>query len=211
MKYLFIDASENCTHAQIGNGHQYLFRTFDTDRNLVAQITSICDQMLQEQTIRINELDMLAVCTGPGSLTGLRVAAGFLRTVAMFRELPIIGINLFEWSLQTLNERAETGKVNLVLPTLIDKAFLASGNIADLSFSGPELVERKSIISPAHDLYAIRGMIPGLQGLTPSSSALDILIKSRQSKKSYNFSELLEVLPMYVIPSQAERKLEEKQ
>ena len=40
-----------------------------------------------------NDVDRLAVCTGPGSFTGLRVALSFAKGFALPRNLPIIGID----------------------------------------------------------------------------------------------------------------------
>jgi len=42
------------------------------------------------------DVDRLAVCTGPGSFTGLRVALSFAKGFALPRSLPIIGIDALE-------------------------------------------------------------------------------------------------------------------
>ncbi len=210
MNYLFIDASENATTAQTGVGEIVKNREFDTNRNLAALITEICDQMLADAGIRRHQLDLLAVCTGPGSLTGLRVAAGFMRTVAMLLEKPVIGIDVFSWSLQTLKQQGITGPVKIFQPTLIDKAFAIEACLPDISFPKPELVDRKAI-QATENTYALRGQIKELNVVSPSPEALHQIITSCRPAASFGFADILEVLPMYVIPSQAERKFEEKQ
>lgn len=210
MKYLFIDASENSTFAQIGDDNAFHHKIFDTNRNLAALITDICDQMLVEAAINRRQLDLLAVCTGPGSLTGLRVAAGFMRTLAMLLDKPVIGVDVFTWSLQTLKNEQITGPVRIVQPTLIDKAFEISATLPETTFNGPQLIDRKTIV-PADDIYALRGQIKDLKAITPTPEALHEIITSSKPAQSADFSDILAVLPMYVIPSQAERKFEEKQ
>jgi len=210
MKYLFIDASENSTTAQTGAGSAFKQRTFDTNRNLAAVITDICDQMLADAGLSRQQLELLAVGTGPGSLTGLRVAAGFLRTMAMLLDRPIIGVDVFTWSLQTLRNAQVTGPVKIVQPTLIDKAFSVDACLPDIIFDGPQLIDRKAII-PADTTYALRGQISGLNAIKPTGEALHELINSSRPASPFGFSDILAVLPMYVIPSQAERKFEEKQ
>lgn len=39
------------------------------------------------------DVDLLAVCTGPGSFTGLRVALSFAKGFALPRNLPVVGID----------------------------------------------------------------------------------------------------------------------
>lgn len=210
MNYLFIDASENSTTAQIGLSHNHVCKSFATDRNLAALITDICDQMLAIAGLDFKQLDLLAVCTGPGSLTGLRVAAGFMRTLAMLGQKPLAGIDIFTWSLQTLKDQGCGGNVRLVQPTLIDKAFEVCACLPDISFAKPGLIDKVGINNET-GTYAIRGQIPGLNPLFPSDTALHRLLTSFASTRPFTFSDILEVLPMYVIPSQAERKFEEKQ
>lgn len=48
------------------------------------------------------DVDRLAVCTGPGSFTGLRVALSFAKGFALPRSLPIVGINALEVTAQEL-------------------------------------------------------------------------------------------------------------
>ncbi|HAE38254.1 MAG TPA: hypothetical protein DCG57_06390 [Candidatus Riflebacteria bacterium] len=208
MRYLFIDASENLTGSQYGDDNRFFWRNFDTDRNIGARISEICDCMLAEAGCSLADIDLLAVCTGPGSLTGLRVAAGFFRTLAFIGGKPITGIDVFRWSLKTLQMQNVSSEVTLVLPTLIDKAFVVSANVGDpdLNYNPPTLCARDSVSGP--QLLSIKCDLPGMSRVDPSSEALHSLLLNRAATS--NFDDILGVLPMYVIPSQAERKLEEQ-
>ncbi len=208
MKYLFIDASENSTFAQTGNAAGFRSQVFATDRNFAARITNICDEMLQNADMTFADLDLLAVCTGPGSLTGLRVAAAFLRTAAMLANKPLVGISIFDWSLQTLIEKKISGRVRLVMPTLIDKAFSINADLPDLNHSQPELIERTTA-GAQPDTYGIRFSYPGITSLQPEPAALHKLINLGCHSPARSLPEILNVLPLYVIPSQAERKFKE--
>ncbi|HOI89559.1 MAG TPA: hypothetical protein PLK28_03515 [Candidatus Rifleibacterium sp.] len=208
MKYLFIDASENSTFAQTGNATGFRSQVFATDRNFAARITNICDEMLQNADMAFADLDLLAVCTGPGSLTGLRVAAAFLRTAAMLANKPLVGISIFDWSLQTLVEKNISGGVRLVMPTLIDKAFSINADLPDLNHSQPELIERTTAGAMPYT-YGIRFSYPGVTSLQPEPTALHKLINLGCHSPARSLPEILNVLPLYVIPSQAERKFKE--
>ncbi len=207
MRYLFLDASENATTSQYGDDTGFFSRHFDTDRNLGACVSKICDEMLAQAGRSFDELNLLAVCTGPGSLTGLRIAAAFFRTLALIGSKPVSGIDIFSWSLKTLHLQGGSGKVSLVLPTLIDKAFVVTADIEQQNCHAPLLQARNNI--GGAQTYAIRCDLPGCSRLEPSPEALHELIKREPAASS--FADILGILPMYVIPSQAERKLEEKQ
>ncbi|MEW6711885.1 MAG: hypothetical protein AB1403_18835, partial [Candidatus Riflebacteria bacterium] len=207
MKYLFIDASESTTCVQAGDSSKYFNQTFNTSRNLAACLTSICDEMLDKAGLKLEEIDVFAVGTGPGSLTGLRVANSFLRTLAFLGQKALVGIDLFTWSVATLKAQGQTGLVRLVTPTLIDKAFSVD---ADLSWDigqftpDPKLVDNRAA-SPEKPNFGIRWQAEGIAKLEPTPEVLHELIKQQQPCRE--FSEMLQILPLYIIPSQAERKL----
>jgi len=210
-KYLFIDASENATYIQASNSNTYFNQIFDTHRNLGAKITEICDEMLQKAAVANNEIERFIVCTGPGSLTGLRVANSLLRTLAFLSERPLAGIDLFTWTAATLKADGKRGKVCLMAPTLIDKAFAVEVDLnTDLALYQPEpkLLENRLPHSEM-PTFGIRWQNAGIEKVTPTPEALHHLIET-QKANSPDFSELLKILPLYIIPSQAERKLEEK-
>ncbi len=251
MKYLFIDASENLTHVQTGTEKDFNAKTIDTNRDFAAKITEICDNMLKEAGWEKEDLTHLVVCTGPGSLTGLRVADGFLRTLAMILNIPLIGIDLFKWSAQTLSDNNYEGEARLVMPTLIDKAFEVKCHLShedclelepslrasercvaiqnDLEvrdkrqeardlfcnnsscqyskirlISNPNLIEKKAIPSDIKT-FGIRYNHESAERLDPTPEALHKLIIEEAKISKAGIDEILKVLPLYIIPSQAER------
>ena len=204
MKYIFIDASENLTHVQTGTEKDFSAKTIDTNRDFAAKITEICDNMLKERDWEKTDLTHLVVCTGPGSLTGLRVADGFLRTLAMVLNIPLIGIDLFKWSVQTLSEKAFEGEARLVMPTLIDKAFEVKALLPQKQQSQPTLIEKKAIPSDTKT-FGIRYNHESAERLDPTPEALHKLILEEAKASKSGIDEILKVLPLYIIPSQAER------
>lgn len=65
---------------RIGRGHAERLAP------MVATLFRDCD-------VRPDQVERVAVCTGPGSFTGLRVALSFAKGFALPRKLPVIGIN----------------------------------------------------------------------------------------------------------------------
>lgn len=212
MNYLFVDASSNDTYGQISNSDKIFFAIKNTNRNLGARITGFCDDLLQRAKISKDEVDLYVSCIGPGSLTGLRIAGSFLRACAFISDKPLIGINLFSWAAQTLKENGDEGWVRFVVPTLIDKAFYVDIDLdkqipMDIK---PEFAERNEVAECDYRTVGVKFSNNEIDEISLSSNALDTLIKLQNFDDKNNFVKMLEVLPMYVIPSQAERKFQEK-
>lgn len=212
MNYLFIDGSSNDTFAQVGCQNKVITKTWNTKRNLGALIPQLCDEILSEAQLSKKDIDVFVVGTGPGSLTGLRVTAGFLRACAFMAQKPVIGIDLFSWAIQTLQDQGKTGEISLVMPTLIDKAFFYRCNLP-LTLKDheikPELIERSQENNP-DCTYGINYKTSAFPQLELQPASLDRLIQAKSADTSYDFHKNLEILPMYVIPSQAERNFKEK-
>ena len=208
MRYLFIDASNNDTYAQIGDNERWQGKFFDTNRNLGALITDIFAEMLQLGNISKNDIDIFVCATGPGSLTGLRVAAAFMRTCAYVTRKPVIGIDLFTWAHKTLLNQRVYGDIRLVIPTLIDKAFEVKTDMNPSFVPAPKLIERK--FATDCPVYGIRYESESVTRLEPDGEALHQLIIERGANAGTEFKDILDTLPLYIIKSQAERKLEEK-
>jgi tRNA A37 threonylcarbamoyladenosine modification protein TsaB len=212
MNYLFIDGSGKDTFVQAGNKNEYIGKLFVTNRNLAARISEISEEILEECKIDKTQIDVFAVCTGPGSLTGLRVANSFLRGACYVYEKPLVGVDLFSWTYHSLKARDFTGKARLVIPALINKAFICEIDLnaaSDTFKAEPFLIETRQ---PANKLkhYGIRWESENIQKIEPDSQTLHNMIVNLANNATYNIDSVLKVLPMYVIPSQAERKLKEK-
>lgn len=214
MKYLFLDASDTKTFGQISNDKELFTIQKDTCRTLGAKISIFCDELLTKAEMQKHEIDMYAVCTGPGSLTGLRIAGSFLRSCAYISNKAIIGIDLFSWAIQTLKEQNVTEKVRLVMPTLIGKAFYLDIEAAKETNTKiqvkPEFTDIASINDCNCKILGIKYSTSETEEISLSTTALNTIINNHDNTQKDSFLEMLKVLPMYVIPSQAERNFRGK-
>jgi tRNA threonylcarbamoyladenosine biosynthesis protein TsaB len=93
MKLLALDtASARCSVALM-DGEQLIVRAVDTAREHAALILPMIDEVLAEAGTRLRALDGIAFGRGPGSFTGVRVAASVTQGLAAGADLPVMGIS----------------------------------------------------------------------------------------------------------------------
>lgn len=111
MKILAIDtATEACSVAIStleGVIQQYAIKP-NTHSKLVLQMV---DDVLHESGISLNNLDVIAVNTGPGSFTGVRIGLGVAQGLAYAADIAVIGV----CSLEALAASIDSG---VVLPAI---------------------------------------------------------------------------------------------
>ena len=207
MLYLFVDASQNKTYVQAGSKAEYSSNWFDTDRDLSARIVELCETTLKKHGTK-EQIDLFGFCSGPGGLTGLRAAAAFMRGSALVTGKKAFCISLFDWAFKTLKQNGAGDNFRMVVPTLIDKAFEV--RVTDGNVCAPALIERKFCKQQSDCTYSIRSSFENTIFCEPTPQNLHEIITTDAEKYSADFDNILRLLPLYIIPSQAERKLEEK-
>ncbi len=70
--------------------------SLDEPRALGAQLVGAIDETLSEAGWRLDDLDGLAIGSGPGSWTSLRVGFATFKTLAQTRELPLAAVPSFD-------------------------------------------------------------------------------------------------------------------
>lgn len=62
-------------------------------RSHASSLTLLIGQLLEENGLRVSDLDAIAVSKGPGSYTGLRIGVSSAKGLAYAAGIPLIGIN----------------------------------------------------------------------------------------------------------------------
>lgn len=94
MRVLALDSTgPYCTVALCDTAKVLAYKTEKIDRGHAERLAPMVAEVLGAADLTPKNVDKLAVCTGPGSFTGTRVALAFAKGFALPRKLPVIGLS----------------------------------------------------------------------------------------------------------------------
>lgn len=93
MKLLALDtATENCSAALL-IGTQQIEREFESARGHAEHLLPMIEALLSDAGVRLGALDAIVFGRGPGSFTGVRLAASITQGLAFAADRPVVAIS----------------------------------------------------------------------------------------------------------------------
>ena len=92
----------------------------DMPRGQAERLEPMCREVLAAANLDYGDLDAIAVGTGPGNFTGIRIAVSFARGLSQSLGVPAIGVSGFEWLHQGFGW---SGRLAITLPAPRDHAY----------------------------------------------------------------------------------------
>lgn len=93
MKYLAIDTAGDPAAILVKNGEKTRFSTVTEQKRTSEVLLPLVDEMLDESGLTLGDLDFMAVVTGPGSFTGIRIGVNTVKTFAYVKNTPIAAVD----------------------------------------------------------------------------------------------------------------------
>lgn len=195
MKLLIISTASQCCFVSVvcdDFSQTNVFSSYQkTSEFLLPQI----DKLLRKNKLSLDKIDAVAVCTGPGSFTGIRVGVSTAKAFCLAKNKPVIAFNVFDAFLKegTLLTKANSGG-----------AYCKKGD--DIFFLNKESLQKLS----DKNVYVFEQEKNYFEG--KNVKTVDIientikLCKDKFEKKE--FVKYNQIYPVYVLNSQAENELE---
>ena len=97
MKILGIDTSSLSTSVSVVEDNKVICEyTVNTKKTHSQKLMVMIENMFKVSDINIDEIDLIAVCEGPGSFTGLRIAMATAKSIAHAKDIKIVAVNSLE-------------------------------------------------------------------------------------------------------------------
>lgn len=112
-KILAIDSSHAHCSVALGLDDVIELRETREDRQHAKQMLPMIEDVLRTHETGLKDLDAIAVVSGPGSFTGLRIGAGVAQGLAFGADLPIVGVSSL--AVMAMKAWQETGHRHLLV------------------------------------------------------------------------------------------------
>ncbi|WAW14665.1 tRNA (adenosine(37)-N6)-threonylcarbamoyltransferase complex dimerization subunit type 1 TsaB [Peptostreptococcus equinus] len=114
MKILSFDSSTKAASIALQIDDVLVGEIIINDKRTHSQkLMPMLDSLLDLADTKIDEIDLIGVCIGPGSFTGIRIALATVKAISHVKDIPIIAVN----SLETLAQNVvNTDKI--IVPIL---------------------------------------------------------------------------------------------
>src|SRR5436190_7720019 len=125
-KLLAIDTStEACSAALLIQG-QIFERYQCVPRAHTQLILPMMQTLLDEAGLKLRDIDALAFTRGPGSFTGIRIAASIVQASAFAADLPVVPISSLQCLAQTAYRELHTEQVFVAIDAHLQEVFSAA-------------------------------------------------------------------------------------
>lgn len=148
-KILCFDSSGSFLSVALACGDQILSSHQQVQRSHTGYLIKAIDKILVEAGININQLDALAFGQGPGSFTGIRIAASFAHGVAAANNLKLIPVSTLATLAQTGYRKTRKQHILAAIDAKIGEIYWAQYRITGHTDTCvPELIDKEQLSLP---------------------------------------------------------------
>jgi tRNA threonylcarbamoyladenosine biosynthesis protein TsaB len=148
MNLLAIDTSTDSCSVAASRGQAFFSRSEPALQRQAEKILGMVEDLLAEARLELEQIEGIAYGEGPGSFTGLRIAAGVTQGLALARGLGVVGVG----SLLALAEETAGEKVIACIDAHMGEVYHAAYRKADSGWtqvSAPGLYKPEDVPVPS--------------------------------------------------------------
>ena len=123
MRLLAIDTATKACSAALSIGDEILVHHEIAPLRHTQLILSMCEQLLVQAGVTLSQLDALTFGRGPGSFTGVRIAAAVTQGMAFAWDLPVVPVSTLAGLAQEVMEELNEPKVLVALDARMNEVY----------------------------------------------------------------------------------------
>ena len=99
-------ATKSCSVALAKDGHLVAVKEEVSEQySHSEQLTVFIEQLLQQEGLKVSDLDAIAVSSGPGSYTGLRIGLSTAKGLCYASDVPLIAVSTLGAMAQAMKDK----------------------------------------------------------------------------------------------------------
>lgn len=123
---LVLDASSTLCSVALCDEEQQWHISEEQPRRQAQRLLPMLDELLEEAQVSKQSLQGIAYGCGPGSFTGIRIAASVTQGVALALDLPVLGVSSLQAVAQAVFAQSEAQQVMAVMNAHMGEVFWAT-------------------------------------------------------------------------------------
>ena len=174
-------------------------------------ILPMIDEVLSEAGIGLNQLDALAFGCGPGSFTGVRLAASIIQGFAFAADLPVVSVSTLRALAQEVFVEFKVSKVLVIQDARMNEVYLGQYQVGDRGVM--QAIEPDSLTKPEEAVVILQDYLVGVgsgfeiySDIFAKKSEFEIIAKKHIQAKylvqlaSYDFDKNRLITAEHVLP-----------
>ncbi|MFM1859553.1 MAG: hypothetical protein RL133_1053 [Pseudomonadota bacterium] len=189
----------DCSGAQASvalsvDGHGFLSQSGESGRSQASDLLPMAEALLRTEALAWSDLGGLVLVNGPGSFTGLRVAAGLVQGVARACNLPVALVSVFEVLASASGSARDLRPTSVALDARLGEWF--EGPIDWSPSSLPRLGRGASVVSHPGPGALVDPVLPDHSCL--AEAALRLVSEWISSGEPVSWVGAVDAQPLYV-------------
>lgn len=127
MNILAIDTTNKKLNVVLRKNYIDYTENVDSDKHL-STLLPIVDKIMTDANLYMDNIDVIAVCVGPGSFTGIRIGVATAKGLCIERNIKTLPINNFELLAYTNFVQSNDKDVIVIIPSTLSKVYCAEWN-----------------------------------------------------------------------------------
>lgn len=191
---------------------QVVLRDTDAKSKHSENVLNTINQLCMEARIDILDIKTLAVVTGPGSFTGLRIGAAIAQALGCVNpDLKFLALSSLEvMAYIVVRNKLCNKKFVCVLNALSDLYFVAYFDKTGIKLQSEAMINKQAFLSIKQPIFAIKNDLQEMNVQEIEITGQRLLEFAKIQKDIGNFVRAEAMLPMYLRASQAEDNLHKK-
>ena len=188
------------------------FRDIDSRSKHSENVLKTIDEMCQEANIDILDIETVGVVIGPGSFTGLRIGIAIAKALACVKkDMKFVSVSSLELMAYIVAKQGlSNGNFVCVLNALSDLYFVAYFDKNGVKLQKERMIDENAFKSIKEPIFALKDDLEETVFQYIEISSEDLLSFVKEKSQKEEFTEIVELEPMYLRLSQAEDNLLKK-